>query len=70
MDTGSVWILNSADNTLTLQANDDLLKSNPVYTAGCSVTNAVKEVLYTITYAMDPTGLGSRIKKVTADFIL
>jgi hypothetical protein len=70
VDTGSVWILSSTDNTLTLQENDDLIQANPAYSAGCSVTNAVKEVLYTITYTTDKTGLGNTIKKVSADFIL
>lgn len=71
VDIGSVWILNSAENTLKLQKSDTaetLLGTNPTYTAGCSVTNAVKEVFYTITFGIE--GQGFIIKKVTADFIL
>jgi hypothetical protein len=71
VDTESVWILSSADNTLTLQdstASTTLLGANPVYSAGCSVTNAVKEVFYTITYGIEAQGFV--IKKVSADFIL
>jgi hypothetical protein len=52
VEVGSVWLSTQADDTLTLQeksAGEALIAANPVYSAGCSVTNAVKEVYYTIT---------------------
>lgn len=74
VDVGGVWILNSEDNTLTRQesaAATTLLGSNPTYTTmiGCSVTNAVKEVFYTVTYGAYPKH-GYVVKSVSADFIL